>query len=243
MPDRSMAWVRSAACAALALSVAGLAGCGQGGFTSELAVQPPAQSVRATEPATLSFPQDKPFAIALAPTQQTPGLDGTADADAHATKDGNADARAEAKQAGKSTAGFQLGHALKNETERQVDFAFHVRFKYQYDAAAQPASGLPDAVLGLTLYARTGRGRPLTELNVLQHSTENGAVQRASDEELQFTLTLGPGETANVYLGGEVRVDVANGHSASGALKVSDLKMDVETRPAPPVAATQNAEP
>jgi hypothetical protein len=235
--------VRDAACVALALLAVGLPGCGRGGFTSELPVQPQAQIVRATEGTTLSLPQDKPLAIALAPTQETPGLDGTADADAHATKDGNADARAAVKNAGTATGGFQLGHALKNETERQVDFDFHVRFRYEYEAKAEPASGLPDATVALTLYGRTGRGRRLTELDLLQHSTGDGAVQRAADEDLHFTLTLGPGETVNVYLGGEVKVEVADGHSASGSLKVSALKMDIVTRPAPPVATTQNAKP
>ncbi len=243
MSKRSSVRGRGVLCAAWIGLAATLAGCGRGGLTSDLSVQPQAQPLPTAESATLSLPQDKPFAIALAPTEELPGLGGTADADAHATKEGNADARAEVKNGGKATAGFQLGHALKNDSERQVDCDFKVRCRYEYQSQATPPSGVPDATVRLMLYARTARNLRLTELKLLEHSTDNGAVSEAATKELSFTLTLGPGETVNVYLGGEVKVDVADDHSAAGTLKVGDLTMDVVTHAAPPVAKAENAKP
>ncbi len=230
-------------CVALAAALgAGLAGCSRGGLASELAVQPQPQIVRATESTTLDIPKDQPFAIALAPSQESPGLEGTADADAHATKDGSADARAEVKNGGKATAAFQLGHAIKNDTDRQVDLDLKVRCRCEYQAKAEPVSGLPDATVGLMLYARTAQNRPLIELSLVGHSTEKGAVSETGDKELSFTVTLGPGETANIYLGGEAKVETEPGRSASGALAVRNLQMQIVTRPAPPVAKASDAQ-
>lgn len=85
---------------------------------------------------------------------------------------------------------------------------------------------------------RGGRGRLLRDLTLLMHSTESGGASRESDETLRFTLTLGPGESASVFLAGQVQIEIRAGRSARGSLKLTDLRMEVTSRPAPAVQST-----
>ena len=192
---------------------------------------------------TLRLPEQEAFSIALPQTSEKAGLDGTAEADADATQAGTAAAAAAVTNSGTVLGSFQLGHAFKNDVERQTDFDFDLRFHYEFEIAATPETSYPDAQVGLKLYARGSRGRLLRDLTLFEHSTENGSTVRKSDETLHFTVTLGPGEAVNVFLAGQVRIEIREGRSARGSLKLSDLRMDVTTRPAPAVKSSDDEQP
>jgi hypothetical protein len=131
---------------------------------------------------------------------------------------------------GQARATFQLGHAFKNDGERQTDL--HVRVRCDYEYQADPAARWPDAKVGLKLYARDGRNRLRNSFSLVQHTSEDGAAASKDGKELEFTLTLGPGEAVNVFLAGQVEIDVDVGRSARGSLKLSGLEMEVQSRPA-----------
>jgi hypothetical protein len=181
------------------------------------------------------LPQEEPFSITLGPTQETPGLDGTAEADTHVSKDGKANAVASVENGGSALAGFQLGHALQNDSDRQMDLHVQVRCEFGTEADATPPGSPPDAQVGVALYARDGRNRLLRHFDLAQHSTEEGAASSRDQKDLQFTLTLGPRESVNVFLAGSVKIDAQDGHSARGSIKLDGLEMDITTKMAPPV--------
>lgn len=212
-----------------------LAGCSGGDFGSELTVRPKPRPLSRGDGQVVRLPQDEPFSIALAPTQETPGLVGTAEVDAHASKDGNADARASVENGGSAVAGFQLGHALKNDSDRQMVLHVHLRCEYVTEAEANPPGPLPDAKVGLKLYARDSRNRLRRNFNLTQHSTEEGAASSKDRKDIRFGLTLGPYEWVNIFLAGSVEVETQEGRSARGSIKLGDLVMEIRTEMAPPV--------
>jgi hypothetical protein len=207
-------------------------GCAGGNFASELSAKdkPIPQPLSNAAGKTIRLPQDKPFSLIVNDSQQKAALDGSAEADAEAQRDGQAQASASVSDGGQARATFQLGHAFKNDTERQTDLHVTVRCDYEYEAG--PASRWGDATVGLKLYARDGRNRLLTSFSLVQHSTEDGAATSKDSKVMDFTLTLGPGESVNVFLGGQVEIDIDAGRSAHGSLKLSGLEMEVEPRPA-----------
>ncbi|MGD8454488.1 MAG: hypothetical protein PVJ57_21955 [Phycisphaerae bacterium] len=218
----------------LTAALLGSMGCGGASFGSELSAQPRPRPVR-DEATPLRLPEAEPFSITLTESSRKPGLDGTAVSDARATRTGEAEITAAVEQSGLAVGNFQLGHAFENASDRQADFDFVVRYRYDFAAAATPESAYPDAQVGLKLYARGEHGRTLRDVTLVQHTTEGGPVDGASEDAREFTLTLGPGETVNVFLAGQVRIDIREGRSASGSLKVTDLSMEVAMRLAPAV--------
>jgi len=166
-------------------------------------------------------------------------LDGTAQAAATAERIGRAEATAAVTHSGTAEGLFQLGHALANDTDRQIDLEFTVRFAYEFEVQHQPEVRLPDAVVGLRLYARDDHGRLLRELALLDHSTEDGPARRQADDRLDFALTLGPGQSVDVFLAGQARVEIDSARSASVTLRLSGLQFEVVTRPAPAVMQPQ----
>lgn len=222
--------------AALGLLLAA-GGCASTRFGSELPDQPRPRALGGAGPVTLHLPADAAFNIALPSSTRRPGLGGTASADAEAHADGRAAASAAVSESGQAQGLFQLGHALANDGERQMDCDLEVRFRYRFEVGQEPALNLPDAEVGLRLYARDSRGRLLRDLVLVEHTTEHGAALREADEHSRFTLTLSPGQTVNVFLAGQVRVEIEHGRSASGSLDVSGLTIDVTTRPAPAAGA------
>jgi hypothetical protein len=220
-----------------------LSGCGGGDVGSELTVRPTPRSLSSGERATLRLPQDEPFSITLAPTRESPGLGGTAEADAHVSRDGNADAVARVDEGGSALARFQLGHAVKNESDRQMDLLVRLRCEYETEAEATPPGPLPDATVGLKLYARDGHNRLLRNIGMVDHSTEEGAASSKDRKDVEFTLTLGPRETLSVFLAGSVEIETRVGHSARGSIKLSGLEMQIETALAPPVRQAGDEQP
>ncbi|MFQ5806333.1 MAG: hypothetical protein ACE5I3_07780 [Phycisphaerae bacterium] len=212
-----------------------LAGCRGGDFGSELAARPKPRSLSRGDGQTIRLPQDEPFSITLAPSRETPGLGGNAEADAHVSKAGSADAAAEVQNGGSAWAEFQLGHAFQNDSDRQMELQVRVRCEFETAADATPPSSLPDAKVGLKLYARDGRNRLVRNFNLAQHSTEEGAASSTDRKDIEFMLTLGPRERVDIFLAGSVGVETREGHSASGSIKLRGLDMELKTEMAPPV--------
>ena len=217
-----------------------LAGCGSGRFGSDLSARPAPRPIQPNDGDSLRLPRDASFSIVLPQASKKPGLDGTAEADAEATGAGDAMATVAVTHSGEALGLFQLGHAFKNDTDRQVDLEVAVQLNYSFEATADPESGYPDATVGLRLYARDVHGRMLRDLEFVEHSTENGPAASKGDEQARFTLTLGPGQAVDVFVAGQAKAEIRAGRSATGSLKLSDLQMEVTTRPAPPVRAVDD---
>lgn len=217
-----------------------LVGCSAAQFGAELRARPKPHKLRGDAQETLRLPQDQHLSIALPSSNRTAGLDGKAEADAGASGDGQARANASVAESGNAEGLFQLGHSFVNETERQMNLDFAIRYAYSYTAEEERESYLPHASLGLKLYARTDRGKLLRDLTLISHNTEQGVARRSGDERLDFTLMLGPGRTLNVYLAGQAKVDISSEHSASVELEVHDVQFEVRTMPAPAVMTREN---
>ena len=217
-----------------------LSGCSTAQFGAELSVRPKAHSLRKTEPVTLRLPQDEPFSIALESSRRDPGLDGEASADARAKPSGQGEASATVSRSGTAEGLFRLGHAFANDTDRQMDLDLAVRYHCEYEAREEPDARLPDATVGLRLYARDERGQILRDFVLVEYATDDGTARRQADDSVSFTLTLGPGQSVDVFLAGRAMVNVPTERTAAGLLKLNGLQFEVATRPAPPVRATSD---
>ena len=217
------------------LSLLTLVGCGGGEFGSELAMRPSPRPLSAEDGATLRLPQDQSFSITLAPKQSAPGLEGKANAVANAESNGQADALALVENGGSATAGFQLGHAVRNDTDRMINLEVAVRCEFETNAEATPPSPLPDATVGLHLYVRDKRNRLLRNFSLAQHSTEEGAAASTDRKDIIFALPLGPRESVSIFLAGSVQVELPEQHAARGSIKLSKLEMEIKTAAVPPV--------
>jgi hypothetical protein len=206
-----------------------LCGCGEDRFGATLAARPAPQPIRRADGGTLRLPADRPFSIALPQSSRQPGLEGTAKSEADASKKGTAEARVEVTDSGQATAMFQLGHAFANESGQPAELQFDVRLHHAYDASATPKTGLPDAKVGIKLYARDNEGRLLRDITFLNHSTENGPAQGEADDTTRFTLTLGPNESVDVYIAGQAVIDIKERRSAHCCVTVDKLEFDVTT--------------
>jgi len=210
-------------------------GCGGDGPGSELKVRPRPRPLGQAGARLIRLPQDEPFSIALAPSQQAAGLNGEASAEAHALREGRADATAEVRNGGSAQAGFQIGHAFENDSDRQIEMQVRVRCGMEMAAGADPPGPLPGAKVGLRLYARDGRNRLVRNIGLMEHATEDGAAASSERKDVAFELLLGPRESVSVFLAGSVQVETREGRSARGAIKLSGLEMEVRTEAAPPV--------
>lgn len=228
---------------AVLLFVGTLAGCGGADFGAELSARPRPVTLKTDAGSVTRLPQDQKFTITLAPSSKEPGLTGAAEADSHATADGAADAAARVSNGGKASASFQLGHAFKNESERQIDADIRIRFKYEIAAQATPPADVPGATVGVRLYARNARNVLVRTVDLLSHTTENGAASRRGDNDLTCTLTLGPGEALNVFLAGLAGVEAREDRTASASVKLSDVQMEITSKPAPPVRTPGDGQP
>lgn len=228
---------RHMAFSCVALVAVALGGCANGQYGSELSVRPRPRSLNKVERTTLQLPADQAFNITLSEQSARPGLTGTADAQATVDKQGTASAVADVRDGGAAEAGFQLGHAFTNETDRQVDVEFRVHFDYEFAAQIAPDVGTGDGAVVLRLYARSARRRLLRDVCLVNYTTENGATKRKSSEQAEFTLTLAPHESIDVYLAGQARIEAPDTHSADGSLKLNGVRFEVVTQPAPAVQA------
>jgi hypothetical protein len=217
-----------------------LGGCSSDQFGSELSVRPKPYALRKTESVTVRLPQDEPFSIALPLDHREPGLDGEADAHATAERTGQGEARATVTRSGTAEGLFRLGHAFANDTDRQIDLDITVRYQYEFEAREEPEARLPEASVGLRLYARDDRGRILRDWVLVSYSTDDGTARDQADRTTNCTITLGPGESVDVFLAGRAKADVSVERTASALLKLSGLQFEVVTRPAPAVRAASD---
>lgn len=191
----------------------------------------------------LRIPEKEPFSIISAPAQQAPGLNGTASG--AATVDaaaGSAQIAAKVIDSGTASGMFQLGHALRNETDQQVDVAVRVNFDFEYACRADPPSGLDAGVLSLSVYARNSRNVILREVQIARHSTANGAVEERGGKTLSFVVTSGAREGLNVYVAGSATAETKEQRSAAVELRVSNLKMEfTSAAPARPPTSSASA--
>lgn len=213
-----------------------LAGCASTTFGSELTATPAPLIIRDTQATTLRLPSETGFSIHLPQSTEQAGLQGAVDATAKVEKEGSASAVAVVRNGGKGAATFQLGHVFRNDTAQQLDLNIRVRYAFEFAVKNEPVQNLPDATLGIRLFARDARGRLLRDFDLIRHSTEQGAATRRSDEDLSFELVLGVNETMSVFLAGQSSVDAPEGRSAESRLEVKQFSMDVQTRPSPAVA-------
>ncbi|MGE3180468.1 MAG: hypothetical protein AB7N71_02480 [Phycisphaerae bacterium] len=223
----------AAACAIA--GVGALVGCSGSSFGSDLAVRPAPKLIRDTDGKTMSFPRDGKFTIRLPQSSKQAGLSGTVDADAIVEVGGKASARAEVKNGGSGNGTVQLGHLLKNDTNRQIDLEIRTAFHFEFDVSCDPDEKLPGASVGVRLYVRDQRNRLLREFDLVQHSTEQGSVRRASDEVIEFNTTLGPDDAIAVFVAGQAAVETLEGRSATATLNIDGMTMDITTNPAPAV--------
>ncbi len=215
-----------------------LDGCTSSGVGSELARVPAAQPLRTSGADTaLQLPKDKAFSIRLPSATKEAGLVGEADADANAKEDGNATAWARVSKGGKATGAFQLGHVLANDTGRQMDLTIDVDFDYSYEMKARPEPTAEAATVDLMLYVRDGRNRLVREFRFGQHSTANGSARRSSSERLSFEITLGPDNTASVFVFGQTQVATGDERGGEARLEVTNMTMRVRSELAPAVQA------
>jgi hypothetical protein len=227
----------------VALLPLGLAGCSGASTSSELTVRPEPRPLSRSSGSVIRLPKDEKFAIALAPAQQSPGLMGTADATATATRDGAAELNASVANGGTASATFQLGHAFANDSDRQIDLNVKTSFDCEFRADTKPASLGEDVALGLSIFARDGRGRLLKSIGVVQYTTAEGGLSSRSRRENEFTLTLGPGDSVTVFVAGDIAINGKEGRTATAAMSLSGLELEVQSKPAPPVTTTRPAGP
>lgn len=221
-------------CTPLALVLL-LGGCAGANFGSDLSARPRPQPLPKQDETRLQLPADRAFSITLAPSSREPGLGGKAEVHSSANSDGQAHAKATVQKGGSANAMFQIGHAFQNDTPQQADLDFKIAFDADYHIHTPHDSVRPEASVGLKLYARDGRGRLLRNMDLIGHTSEKGNAQRSIAETLEFTLTLAPGESVDVYLAGQVRVEVTDDRSGRGELRLRNLSMQIVTRLAPKV--------
>jgi hypothetical protein len=218
------------------LSAALAAGCSSGGFGSELASRPVARPVGDVAGRTLRIPQDEKFSIRQQSDQDRAELGGHAQSDAQASTDGSAAASAEVRNGGTAEATFQLGHAVANDSDRQMELTIRVRCKYELDVSNTPPTLLPDAFAGLNLYARDGRNRLLRTDVLVGQSTEQGSAGGSAQVERTFVVTLGPRDSLAVFVAGNAKIDVKPERSARATLNIAGLELEFTPRLAPPIS-------
>lgn len=216
----------------------GTFGCASGRVGSELAVKPRPHRIESSAPVVLRVPQDEPFNIVLPSNSRRAGLDGTAESDADAHGDGRAHASVAVTGSGMAEATIQLGHAVANDTGRQADYTFSVQVEYECTAVQEPAVFLPDAQVHLRVYARLDSGRIVRDIAIVGHTTENGPIEQHGNEQVSFTLTLGPHESVSVFVAGQARADISAERTARAALALRAVAMEVSAQPAPAVRTT-----
>lgn len=212
------------------LLLGALAGCNTGQFGADLNVRPKPIRIKDLASRTLHLPADQPFSLALPSVNRRAGLDGHAEGDAKAHPDGVGVATAHVEHAGSSETLFLIGSAFANEAPAALDLVCRVHAVYEYEAENSPPNMSGDAGAGVRIFARTHGGRLLREVPLLDYTTASGLSQGSADDVRNFTITLGPGETVNLYVAGHAKVDITERRSASVVVRLSKLEFEIVTR-------------
>ncbi|MBK8916010.1 MAG: hypothetical protein IPM64_15680 [Phycisphaerales bacterium] len=218
---------------AAALLLTALSGCAGGG-AAELTARPRPQPLTA---AAVSVPRDGKLSIALSSFSKRPGLEGQVSGDATADARGGGELALRVQGGGAAEATLQLGHAFSNETDRQVELDLSVRFALTLSTTLDPAAVEGDATMNARLFVRDGANRLLRAIDVTGFAATQGSLKRSARDSQQLTLTLGPGQSAQVFLGIDAAADtLRSDRSASLTVTISDFAIDATTRPAPGAA-------
>ncbi|MFN0135832.1 MAG: hypothetical protein ACKVS9_06905 [Phycisphaerae bacterium] len=222
---------------ALSIGLAPLSGCTGATAGADLTVRPTSRPLSKYAGKVLRVPQDEKFALTQAPATQAPGLEGKAEGKAECESSGKGKVAAKVEKGGTASGTFQLGHSVKNDGERQIDLTVRVKMNYEYAAEAEPANARGKAAVSLNLFVRDGRNRLLQTYGLVAQSSEEGKLSSKAGKEAEFTLTLGPGDAATVYLAGVADANLRDGESGQAKLQVSDVSFEFESRAAPEVKA------
>ncbi len=228
--------------ALLVLTAGVLPGCG-GGPGESLSARPKSTELGGYVERPLEVPKDVPFSITLAPSQKSPGLEGKADASADVSADGAGSASASVENGGTASGTVQIGHSVRNDTARQADVSVRFAFDFEFEVNAIMPARSPEANVSITLFARDERNRELATIACLKHASDQGTASGKSSKELDLTLTLGPGQSANVYLAALAGASTEPGRKAFGRVTLRSVRMVVTTRPAPAVGSASDASP
>lgn len=218
-----------------------VAGCSSGSPGAQLSMRPPrAQPISRLAGHALELPKDGEFLIALAPSQRAPGLDGKAEANAQAAPGGSGDVSARVENGGTASGTVQIGHALQNDSPQQVDIDVSVGVDLKFDVQADAERRSPEASVAAALFARDERNRELATVALAGHSSDKGSASTADHKDVKLTVPLGPGQTAYVYVAGDVAVNTQAGRTAAGRLEIRSMQMRFEVRPAPAVKSASD---
>ncbi len=227
---------RSAACLVTAYLWA-VAGCGGGNPAASLDYRPPATPLRPGAVRTLHLPDDQPYSLHRAPVQRTPRLAGDVKVAAEAHPDGTARARTEVIEEGEGWAGFQLGHAIRNETIRQITLDVQIELDYAVSVHTRPDPLQAGASVALDVLARDQLNRRLRQLTVLSHESGDGPLESRDTRRVRWTLILAPGDAVTLYVGGQtagkLRTTGASGPPprVTAELKLTRLRMIIVPQP------------
>lgn len=222
---------------ALSIATVALSGCSGATAGADLSVRPVSRPLSKYSGKILHVPRDEKFALTQAPASQAPGLEGKAEGKAECESSGKGKVAAKVEKGGTASGTFQLGHSVKNDTERQLDVAVRVKMNYEYSAEAEPSNARGKAAVSLNLYVRDGRNRLLQTYGLVTQSSEEGKLSSKAGKDAEFTLTLGPGDAATVYLAGVADANLRDGESGQAKLQVSDVSFEFESKAAPEVKA------
>jgi hypothetical protein len=228
-----------------AMALLACGGCGGASFSTEIRV--PLEQRHALTPIGLSadqvrLPGDRTFNIHLKSSSQDPGAQGSARGDSDAANDGQAFASAQAAAGGIAEARFVLGHRLDNESDRTLSAAVQVEFELEQEIRAprEPASKtVATAYLNLTIL--DARKRPLTNIPVVQATSDQAVGASITTCRYNLSALFEPQQSYNVLLQGNVRSETAPGQQADARLKVRNLRMLLTFAPAPPESAPADA--
>lgn len=216
------------------LLIATIPGCSSAGAASDLAYKPRPQVIPPS--GAIHLPQDGKLGIALVSFDRHAGISGVVDGDATADADGNGLLRGVVSKGGSIGGVLQLGHAFENNSDHQVTLEVNFAFHYKLELAGDAKAGATDAVVGLKLFVRNSYSRALRAIDIANHSTEQGAVQRESTEQQSLSIPLGPGESVQIFVAATAAADTIKSERSAGyKLTIDHVRIDATSRSAPPV--------
>jgi hypothetical protein len=212
--------------ASLSCTLLVLAGCESAQYGSDLSASPRPRVIDATGN-TIKLPDETPFSITLPESRERPLLNGKADAKCAAEKSGAGLASADVQTGGVAEALFRVGHAIQNGTPQEISLTCKVRFAYEFEVGTSAVTAASDGVVGLRLYARDAQGRLLRSVPLVDYTSADGAVRRSGNEDVVVELALSSGNTINLFVAGQARVDVPEERSAKATIALRELKMEI----------------
>lgn len=220
-------------------------GCTAGNPTASLDYRPATLPLRPGQLRTLRLPEDDRFSLHRAPTQRIPRLTGEVRVEADAREDGTARARTQIVSEGEGWAGFQVGHAVRNETVRQIVLDVRIELAWATRVETSPEPLIRGASVVLDVLARDQDNRRLRQVNLLTHDSKDGPLEAQASRTIHWRLTLAPGKAVTLYVGGQTagKLRAAAGtkpRTVSSELQLKRLHMILT--PEPPAGGPRDAQ-